>query len=271
MIVDLAVISATMSPVIILLIAFTHFFGKKHRAKYRYIAWLLVTIRLLIPYRFDFDSAPITFSEPQVLQQPIFDPQPQAEPADKALPDMTDNLPSETVTPEIEENNDGKNPIKIPLSFIITFVWAAGAVCFIAYHIIVLALFNRKIKKTLIPQGKSVYLSDMTGHPMMTGFFKKRIIIPDISLSDEEIRLIVLHENTHFARKDIWYKLLLVIANAIHWFNPFVYFMVRFANRDLEYSCDDVVTKNMSTEEKKKYSLVLLKFMNTDTKKEDKK
>ena len=270
MIVDLAVISATMAIVILLLIAFTHFAGKKYKAKYRYIAWLLISIRLLIPFRFDFDTAPVTLSEPSVLSQPIFD-----------LPLQNDEI-NET---EYEKNSVTDSSVKdvtntgtkdnkgyfLSLSFLLTAIWVAGAVVFIIYHVTILVVFNQRIKKSLVPAGEKIYKSNMIDHPMMTGFFSKRILIPDIDLNQDEIDLIVLHENVHYSRKDIWYKLMLVIANAVHWFNPFVYFMTRYANRDLEYSCDDIATKNMNLEDKKKYSMVLLKIMNTYGKKEDAK
>lgn len=82
-----------------------------------------------------------------------------------------------------------------------------------------------------------------------------------IAYSDEEIKVILKHELTHYKRHDLWYKLLLICANGIHWFNPIIYFMVRQANRDLEYSCDDAVVGNEDMEYRKAYSKTILKSM----------
>ena len=87
------------------------------------------------------------------------------------------------------------------------------------------------------------------------------VILPDIKYSDSELKVILKHEFMHYKRRDLWYKLLLIIANGMHWFNPIVYFMVRKANRDLEYSCDDDVVKNENMEYRKDYSMTILKSM----------
>jgi len=65
----------------------------------------------------------------------------------------------------------------------------------------------------------------------------------------------------HYKRHDLWYKLLLIIANGMHWFNPIVYIMVKKANRDLEHACDDDVVKNEELEYRKDYSRVILESM----------
>jgi len=43
--------------------------------------------------------------------------------------------------------------------------------------------------------------------------------------------------------------------------NPLVYLMVKAANRDLEYSCDDSVVQNSGLEFRKEYALAILKAM----------
>ena len=58
---------------------------------------------------------------------------------------------------------------------------------------------------------------------MMTGFVKPRILLPDADFTTDELRLILKHELVHYKRRDLWYKGLVLAANAIHWFNPAVY------------------------------------------------
>ena len=85
--------------------------------------------------------------------------------------------------------------------------------------------------------------------------------MPYIEYTNDELELIFKHELTHLKRFDIWYKLLLVASNTVHWFNPFVYIMRKLANRDIEYTCDDIVTRNLSLSQRKEYSRVILKTM----------
>ena len=73
--------------------------------------------------------------------------------------------------------------------------------------------------------------------------------------------MIIEHEKTHKRRGDLWYKLILLAARSIHWFNPLVYVMVNMAQRDLEYSCDYDVCREKDIEFRKKYSMVILKSM----------
>ena len=272
-IVDLAVISLTMSFIILLLLLFSSIFGKRYRAKYRYVAWLIVALRLLVPARFDMTTAPLVFEEPDALSMPIISTAPSADYEDgNAQNQNADGIQNaqNTELMVLEKDDVHKDDrFVISLSNLLTAVWAAGAAVFLTYHLAVLALFNTKVKKSAVHLKDNVYVSDLIESPMMTGFFKKRVLIPDVSLSDRELELILLHENAHAKRGDMWYKLILVAANAMHWFNPFVYLMVKSANRDLEYSCDDTVTGNMTPEEKKEYSLTLLRFMRHATKKEE--
>ena len=55
--------------------------------------------------------------------------------------------------------------------------------------------------------------------------------------------MIFRHELIHWRRKDLWYKLLLLAARSIHWFNPLVWRMAKRAERDLEISCDSMAVQ----------------------------
>ncbi len=263
MIIDIAVISLTLSVIILLLILFSDIFGKRYKAKYRYIAWLILSLRLLVPARFDLGNAPISFEEPDVLSQPIISSPREDDTSSPSHYETTGKTydQAEIYVPA-EKNSEGENKVFVfSLSQILTAIWAIGAVVFLLYHFIVLFSFNSKIKKNLICVKDNIYKTPLIESPMMTGFFKNLILVPDVDLSDRELELILLHENAHAKRGDMWYKLLLVVANAVHWFNPIVYLMAKHACRDLEYSCDDIVTKDMGADEKKEYSLTLLRFM----------
>lgn len=93
---------------------------------------------------------------------------------------------------------------------------------------------------------------------MMTGFFKPLLLLPDLNYSDTELKIILRHELIHFKRKDIWYKLLLISANAVHWFNPLVYLMTVLSNKDLEMACDSMVIGNSDKTFRKQYSEAIL-------------
>ncbi|MDE7245727.1 MAG: M56 family metallopeptidase, partial [Oscillospiraceae bacterium] len=63
---------------------------------------------------------------------------------------------------------------------------------------------------------------------------------------------------THYRRHDLWYKLVLLAANAVHWFNPLMYLMVREAGADMELTCDAAVVAGADSGTRRAYSETLL-------------
>lgn len=53
-------------------------------------------------------------------------------------------------------------------------------------------------------------------------------------------------------------KLVLLAANALHWFNPVVYLMLRQADEDIELACDSAATDGLDRAERAAYSRTLL-------------
>lgn len=104
----------------------------------------------------------------------------------------------------------------------------------------------------------TVLISKGISSPLMTGFSKSLLFLPNECYSDTDLNFILRHELTHYKRRDLWYKLFLVIVNAVHWFNPFVYLLFREASADLELSCDDKVINGLSNDERRTYSETIL-------------
>lgn len=168
----------------------------------------------------------------------------------------------------------------ITLQKLLFIVWVLGAISFFLYHIISYFIFKRKIKPYCsnldsdilyelldnmgIRSESRLLKCSIISSPMMIGFLKPIILLPDTKYSKNELAIILRHELTHYKRRDIWYKFLLIIANSIHWFNPFVYLMTRQANKDIEYSCDDTVVKNTDINFRKKCSMTILNAIRQD-------
>lgn len=62
----------------------------------------------------------------------------------------------------------------------------------------------------------------------------------------------------HFKRKDLWYKSLVLIAAAIHWFNPLIYLIVKAIDIQCELSCDAEVVRNMGADIRLSYSETII-------------
>jgi hypothetical protein len=96
------------------------------------------------------------------------------------------------------------------------------------------------------------------GSPMLTGFIKPCILLPDTDWNDVELRLIIKHELVHLKRKDLEYKFLVLLATAVHWFNPIVHLIGKAIDISCELSCDFETVRNTSKGVCLRYSETIL-------------
>jgi beta-lactamase regulating signal transducer with metallopeptidase domain len=160
---------------------------------------------------------------------------------------------------------------------VLAFVWLAGVIVFILHMVLTYIRFLRLIKRHSVPvkcpmldrvkedmRTKSdirVWITPYLNAPVLSGFVKPTLYLPDRALSDEDLQHVLLHELTHHKRRDSWYKGLAMLVQAIHWFNPLMYAVVRQINEECEISCDLAVVREMSMEERKAYMSTLLNMM----------
>ena len=88
----------------------------------------------------------------------------------------------------------------------------------------------------------------------MTGLLRPRLLLPHEHYDVQELRYILRHELCHLKRRDMLLKLVLLAANAMHWFNPVVYLMLRQADEDIELACDSAATDGSNSPERAAYS-----------------
>lgn len=109
-----------------------------------------------------------------------------------------------------------------------------------------------------VPKRLAVRSADMLQSPMITGIFRPTLYIPESDLTPNEQSLILEHELVHYRRGDIVFKWLIMAVKCIHWFNPIVYVLARYIERECEASCDFKATRSMSDADKKRYMYTLV-------------
>lgn len=116
-------------------------------------------------------------------------------------------------------------------------------------------LKSHKIKRKI-----SIRQSDKITSPLTYGIFRPVILLPKQTfLKDEKsLNFVFLHEYIHIRRFDALLKLICAAALCLHWFNPAVWLMYIFFNRDIELSCDEVTVKKSGINEKTNYALTLI-------------
>ncbi|MCC0740284.1 M56 family metallopeptidase [Clostridioides sp. ZZV14-5902] len=113
---------------------------------------------------------------------------------------------------------------------------------------------NRRLRKFF------VCISEFTKTPFTTGILKPNIILPkqmDYS-NDQTLNFVLTHELVHINRFDNMLKFFMLVALAIHWFNPLVWVMLFLLNKDIEFSCDEKVMSIVGEEYRADYATALI-------------
>jgi len=110
---------------------------------------------------------------------------------------------------------------------------------------------NRRIEAAVIPGLPT---------PVVTGLLQPVILLPDVTLSGEELRYLFLHEITHIKRRDLWVRFFALWGVVLHWYNPFMNLLDRKLKQSSEQSCDEWVARSMSGRERLAYGGMLLKL-----------
>lgn len=168
---------------------------------------------------------------------------------------------------------------------VIFAVWAAAAV-FLALRLAIQYIKTRKlllksscplfdekasglmheVRRTLkIRRSIKIRKSRFLQSPLLFGIFSPAIILPEREFSEAELKMILLHELTHYRHKDILIKLLCSAAVCVHWFNPAVYFLRKSLNKSCELFCDEAVLSELSPSDKKSYGRLILSVIEYST------
>ena len=100
--------------------------------------------------------------------------------------------------------------------------------------------------------------------PAVFGFRRVRLLLPETmldQLTDQDLRLLFLHEMAHVRRHDMLLNLLLMAVQFVHWFNPLLWLGLHRLRADRELVCDAMVLQRTRPEERSGYGLLLLKLL----------
>lgn len=119
-----------------------------------------------------------------------------------------------------------------------------------------------KIKKEMdIKKNVKLICSEYCKSPMTYGIISYNIIVPVCSeCKMEEYEYILKHELVHIKHQDLLVKYIGLLVMAVHWFNPFAYFLFHEISIISEMYCDSVVICGKGEKERKKYGDLLLRL-----------
>lgn len=233
-------------------------------AQWRYALWLPMLLVLVLPVlpTVPFGLFPSKMEEPRVMSP------------DPAILEKAGPAVVETPMPVQAES--------ISMAGVLAITWLVGACVVFGVGFAGYRRSMRRIGKSSVVAGESllrdirnaaseagvrrlpqVLVSPKVESPAVTGIFRPSLLLPagfPKGFNEEETRLILLHEFTHLKRRDLAVNGLSCVLQALHWFNPILWFAFARMRVDREAACDAGVLSIGKVDRRAVYGGALLKL-----------
>lgn len=283
-------IMASITALVIFLVKFL--FKNKLSSTWHYYIWILVIVRLLMPYSLKSHISIFNILHSSgIYKSAMYSTEKQASILSPALRN-TSSFNANVKNQSSKSNFLKKLPATVAtrsnLNYYINFqtasiIWIIVAASLYLYFLIVYFSFLAKIKKedictdviviALLKHCKKVLCinnnnlkiitSTKINTPTLVGIFKPKIILPTnliYELSSNELKYVILHELIHFKRKDILISWISTALQILHWFNPILLICFKQLKKDCELSCDSTILTHILIDEHHNYGETLIKL-----------
>ncbi|MCI5752117.1 MAG: M56 family metallopeptidase [Oscillospiraceae bacterium] len=253
---NMSITGAYISAVIMLL----RLAVKKLPKKYSYALWAILGIRLLCP--FSFSSAVSIFNvlvpeKPQISSGQMeyiprdieYSYEPQVTVSVTAVNDSINSTIPAAVP------NSSADPMQTVLG-VCAWVWLFGVIIMLIYTV----CSYLKVRKTVADSKcirDNIFVCGNIESPFVYGIIRPGIYVPE-GVSEQDMRYIIAHENTHIKRGDHIIRLIAMAALCIHWFDPMVWISYRLMVKDMELSCDERAVRSFDGDVRRGYANALL-------------
>ncbi len=260
-----------------------------------YYLWLLVLLRLVLPFGMP-DSVMARVFAHSAAQAAAGPAAAYAVPAEEAGALSSAGGAGDAAAPQTPAESGGTVPggaaanaaqrraawaARLPT--LVFAVWAAGAAVVVARSAAAYFRLRAALRRQAVlpdPEDLAVFrqmfgqleglcrvrlvCSAAAPTPMLLGGLRPVLVLPAYAYcqSGQEARLrcLLQHEMTHHARRDPWYKWLVLAVRAAHWFNPLLPCLARWIEQDCELACDEAVAAHMTPAQRLCYGNTLLAF-----------
>lgn len=219
-------VSISTGFIILSVFLFSSRINKKYTMKWKYLIWLILAIRLMIPFNLNAFTWQYRFNIPNI-----------------SIPNTASNSLLKdgiSFTLSLPVQKEQFNLLEM-----VSYIWFAGVIIIILIHVIGYWYYKITLLKecTLVVNKKYLEQVDLIAaqlkvnknfkvmsncnisSPMIIGLFHPVMVLPKRSYSEKESYFILKHELIHLKRNDIFYKLIMVLVHALHWYNPAVYLL----------------------------------------------
>ena len=272
---------------ILALLVGKRFWQDKISRQWQYYIWLVVILRLLLPFAPEWNLMETARGTIGQVQSHTAMPS-QTQPADSSVSHpVQENENQSHLEQENKKTDHPRQGIKVLADLMALFsakvwlVWLAVALGLLIRKITMYQRFVRCIRAEMTPIEDAAMLerlsaveeqagvkrpielcsSPFVSTPMLMGLVHSCIVLPSATLPERDFYYIALHELMHHKRRDILYKWLVELSVCMHWFNPAVYWMRRELSRACEFSCDAAVLAKVGRNHARDYGKTLLDAM----------
>lgn len=267
-------------PIMAALLVLRLLFKKAVPRKVFYIAWVLVFLRLMVPFSLESNFSFFNFMpRAEVVEENIGTSVIFIENSGTKVDFPVLNHPSadnpNTDAPDLTESDtESEKPYapvvsvaKIDKNHIYGTVWIFGTAGLLLFGIIGYFAVLKKTNFESVPYTKNIRLSDFFKTPIVCGLFRPKIILPmNFDLDDEaKVESVIAHECTHIRRGDNFWRLLASFTLYVHWFNPLVWICYDAFIRDMEVSCDEEVLAKAKKDIRAEYAESLVALSGSGT------
>lgn len=249
---------------------------KRYPARMVCVVWAILALRLLVPVQLTLPQAPV-----QVMPRTNYVVQSNQTAFRQAGLPVAQN-PARWVTgtqAQMLSAADTGTVKTVDITDILLTLWLAGVIACvlwqgIGYYRLIRSLKgkSRSVERAdlhtilqeqcadlVIDREIPLRVSAAADCPMLAGFIHPTLYLPDERISRTDAAFIFRHELTHYKHGDLWLKLLLLAARCLHWFNPLVHLIARFAQEDIEAACDDAVVRGQDGAYRRAYGETILR------------
>jgi beta-lactamase regulating signal transducer with metallopeptidase domain len=245
---------------LILVVAALHrAIGARVDARWRHALWAIVLVRLLLP-----DAPSSSFS--------VFNLLPGASPLTMSTTYVVD-VPVARIAGEpraLREALAPATPRALAIARWLAAIWLAGVAFFIIRALVATVRMRSAIRREtdssapIATAPMRIVECDAVRTPALHGLLRPVLLLPrgfTASFTEEELRHVVMHELWHVRRLDVAMSWLLAAAQAIHWFNPLVWFAASRIREERELSCDELALSLLEEDERPGYGRTILKLL----------
>lgn len=256
-------------------------FDSQIKVRLRYMLWILIVLRLLMPMSFHIDMGSVInkINQNHTINNTVsYENNTQTN-----LKSMGNLKSSINISNSKHDSKVQKDYDRLFESIIssCSIIWILGAAVVLSIIFMSSLRFKFKLKKSMLCSDKKlclicdeiksklnikrnikVYVCENIESPCIAGVLNSKIYMPNFiyQFNDDDIEYMLLHELVHYKMKDLYLNIISILALSIHWFNPLVWISINKIEGLREYACDAGVLEFLGEEKNIEYGMTLINF-----------